>query len=76
MQLRGIKIKREEQYIGKRRASLAGQASPARGKATTRSKQSRLPGRACRGSQGKNHPTNHSNTTHVVNQYGVKPQDD
>ena len=76
MQLRGTKIEPKEQDIGKRRASLAGQASPARGEATTRSKQPRLPGRACRGSRGQNHPTNHSSTTHVVNQCGVKPQDD
>ena len=76
MQSRGAKTEPEEQDIGKRGASLAGQASLARGEATTRSKQSRLPDRACRGSQGQNHPTNHSNTTHVVNQCGVKPQDD
>ena len=67
MQLRGTKIKPEEKDIGKRRASLAGQASPARGEATTRSKQPRLPNRACRGSRGLNHPANHSNATHIIN---------
>ena len=76
MQLRETKVKLEEKDIGKRRASLARQASPARGEATTRSKQPRLPGRACRGSRGLNHPANHSGPNHVVNQCGVKPQDD
>ena len=76
MQPRGTKIEPEEQDINKRRAFLPGQASPARGETTTRSKQSRLPGRACRGSRGQNHPTNHSSTTHVVNQCDVKPQGD
>ena len=76
MQLKETKDELKKQYITKRRASLAGQASPARGKATTRSKQSRLPSRACRGSWGQNHPTNHSTTTYVINQCGVKPQDD
>ena len=76
MQFRGTKIKPEEKYIGKRRASLARQASPARGEATARSRQPRPPGKVCRGSQGQNHPTNHSSTTHVVNQCGVKPQGD
>ena len=76
MQPRETNIEREEQDIGKRRASLARQASPARGEATTRSKQSRLPERAYRGSRGQDHHTNHSNTTHVVNKCGVKPQDD
>ena len=76
MQFRGTKIEPEEQDIGKRRASLAGQASPARGEATTRSKESKLPGRACRGSRRQNHLTNHSSATHVINQCGVKPQGD
>ena len=76
MQLRETMIEPEQQDIGKRRASLARQTSPARGKATTRSKQPRIPGRACRGSRGLNHPANHSGTTYVVNQCGVKPQDD
>ena len=76
MQIRGTKIKPEKQDIVKRKASLAGQASPARGKATTRSKQPRLSGRACRGSRGLNHPANHSNMTHDVNQCDVKPQGD
>ena len=76
MQLRGTKIEPKEQDIGKRRASLAGQVSPARGKATTKSEQSRLPGKVCWGSRGLNHPTNHSSTTHVVDQCGVKPQGD
>ena len=49
MQLGEIEIEPKEQDIGKRRASLAGQASPARGQATTRSKQPRLPDRACGG---------------------------
>ena len=73
MQFRGTKIKPEEQDIGKRRASLAGQVSPARGEATTGSRQPRYPGKVCRGSWG---PTNHSSMTHVINKYGVKPQDD
>ena len=73
MQPRETKIKPEEQDIGKRRASLAGQASPARGEATTRC---RHPGKVYRGSWGQNHPTNHSSTTHVVNQCGVKPEGD
>ena len=51
MQIRGTKIKPEDQDIGKRRASLAGQASPARGEATTRTKQPRLPDRVCRGTR-------------------------
>ena len=76
MQLKEIEIEPKEQDIGKRRASLAGQVSPARGEATTRTKRPRLPDRACRGSRGLNHPTNHSSTTHVVNQCGVKLQDD
>lgn len=76
MQLRRTKIEPKEQDIGKRRASLVGQASPARGEATTRRKQPRLLGRAYRGSQGQNRPTNHSSMTHVINKYGVKPQDD
>ena len=66
-------IKLEEQDIGKRRASLVGQASPARGEAAARNRQPRHPGKVCRGSLGQNHPTNHSSTTHVVNQCGVKP---
>ena len=76
MQLRETKTKPEKQGIGKGKAYLAGEGGPARGAATTRSKQSRLPDRACWGSRGQDHPTNHSNTTHVVNQCGVKPQDD
>ena len=76
MQLRGIKIKPEEQDIGKRRASLVGQASPARGEATARSRQPRHPDKVCRGSRGQNHPTNHSSTTHVVDRSGVKTQGD
>ena len=76
MQFRGTRIKPEEQAIDKRRAYLAGQASPARGEATARSRQLRHPGMVCRGSQGQNHPTNKSSTTHVVNECGVKPQDD
>ena len=76
MQLRRTKIEPKEQDIGKRRASLARQVSPARGKATTRSRQPEHPGKVCRGSRGPNHPTNHSSTTHVVNQCGVKPQND
>ena len=74
MQLRGAKIKPGEQDISKGRASLARQAIPARGEATTRSKQPRLLGKDCWGSQGLNHPAYHSNMTHVVDQYGVKPQ--
>ena len=76
MQLRGTKIEPKEQDIGKRRASLAGQGSPGRGKDTTRSKQPRLLGRAYRGSRGQSHPTNRSRMTHVVNPCGVKMQDD
>ena len=76
MQIGEIKIEPKEQGIGKRRASLAGQASPARGQATTRSKQLRLPGSACRGLRGLNHPANRASTTHVVNQCSVKPQVD
>ena len=76
MQIGRAKIKPEKQDIVKRKASLAGQASPARGQATTRSKQPRLPGSAYRGLWGLNHPANHASTTHVVNQCGVKPQDD
>ena len=74
MQFRRTEIKPEEQYIGKRRASFAGHASPARGEATTRSRQPRHPGKVCRGSRGQNHPTNHSSMTHVINQCGVKLQ--
>lgn len=66
----------KEQYIGKRRASLAGKASLTRGQATTRSKQPRLPGSTCRGLRGLNHHTNHTEMTHVINQCGVKPQGD
>ena len=76
MQTRKAKIEPRKQNIDQRRASLAGQASPLRGEATTRNKQSRLPDRACWGSRGQNHPTNHSSTTHVVDRCGVKPQDD
>ena len=76
MQLGEIEIDPKEQDIGKIRASLAGQASPARGQATTRSKQPRLPGSTCRGSWGLNHPANRACMTHVVNQCGVKPQGD
>ena len=76
MQLREIEIEPKEQDIGKRRASLAGQASPARGQATTRSKQPRLPGSACRGLRGLNHPANRASMTHVINQCDVKPQGD
>ena len=65
---------REAEYRQEREASLAGQASPAQGKATPRSKQSKCSSRACWGSQKQNHLTNHSTTTHVVNQCGVKPQ--
>ena len=76
MQIRRTKIKLEKQDIVKRNTSLAGQASPARGKATLRRKQPRRPRRACRGSRRQNHLTNHSNTTHVVNQCGVTPHGD
>ena len=67
MQLGEIEIEPKEQDIGKRRASLAGQASPAKGQAPTRSKQPRLPVSACQGLRGLNHPTNRASTTHVVN---------
>ena len=67
MQVGEIKIEPKEQDISKRRASLAGQASPARGQATTRSKQPRLPGSAYRGLSGLNHPTNRASMTHVIN---------
>ena len=73
MQLRRTKIEPKEQDIGKRRASLARQVSPARGKATTRRIQPRHPGRACWGSRRQNHLTNHSSLTHIVNQCDVKP---
>ena len=65
MQIGGTKIKPQKQDIFKKKASFTGQASSARGEASTKIKQPRLPGRACRGSRGQNHPTNHSNTTHV-----------
>ena len=74
MQIRGTKIKPKKQDIIKKKASFAGQVSPARGEATPRSRQPRHPGKVCQGSQGQNHPTNHSNTTHIINQCGVKPQ--
>ena len=76
MQFKESKIRIEEQEIGKRRASVGGQAIPARGEATTRSRQPRHPDKVCRGSRGQNHPTNHSSMTHVINQCGAKPQGD
>ena len=76
MQLKEIEIEPKEQDIGKRKASLPGQASPARGQATTRSKQPRLPGSTCRGSWGLNHPANRASMTHVINQCVVNPQGD
>ena len=56
MQLREIKIKPKEQDIGKRRASLAGQASPARGEATTRSKATEAPRQSLPGIAGADTP--------------------
>ena len=75
-QIREAKNEARKQDIIKGKASLAGQVSPARGEDTARSKQPRHPGMVCRGSRGQNHPTNHSSTTHVVNQCDLKPQDD
>ena len=76
MLIRGTKTKPEKQDIVKRRACLAGQASPAWGKATLRRGQPRHPGRACRGSQKQNHLNNHSAMTQIIDQCGVKPQSD
>jgi hypothetical protein len=76
MQVRETKIKPEKQDIVKREASLARQASPARSKATPRNRQPERPSRACQGPQKQNHLTNHSTTTHVVDQCGLKLQDD
>ena len=76
MQIRGTKIKPEKQDIVKRKAFLPDQANTARGEATPRSRQPKRPGRAFRDSRRQNHLTNHSTTTHVVDQCGVKPQGD
>ena len=76
MQLREAKAKPKKQDITKRRASLARHVSPTRGKATPRSRRPRRPDRANRDSLRQNHLTNHSSTTHVVDQCSVKPQDD
>ena len=76
MQIRETKIEPEKQIIAKRKAFLAGQASPARGKATPRDRQPKRLSRACRGSRRQNHISKHSSTTHVINQCGVKLQDD
>ena len=76
MQLRETKAKPEKQDIAKRRASVDGQAIPARGKATHRSRRTRHPGKVCQGSRRQNHLTNHSNMTHVVDQCSVNSQDD
>ena len=76
MHIRGTKTKPVKQDIIERKASLARQARPARGEATPRSGQPRHPGRAGWGSRRKNHHTNHTTMTHIVNQCSVKPQDD
>ena len=67
MQIRETKIEPEKRDITKRKASLTGQSSLARGEATPRSKRPKRPGRACRGSRRQKHLTIHSATTHVIN---------
>ena len=71
MKIKGTKIKPEKQDTLKGKASFAGQASSAKGEATPTSRQPRRPGRAYRDSRRRDHFTNHSTTTHIVNQCGV-----
>ena len=59
-----------------RRASFARQASPTRGEATPKRRRPKRLDRACRDSQRPDHPTDYSTMTHVVDQCGVKTQDD
>ena len=69
----GSRANLEEPYIVKNEASLDGQASPAGARPPPEGEDQ---GRACRDSRRSDYLTDYSTTTHIINQCGVKPQDD
>ena len=76
MQIKRTKVKPEKQDTTRRKTSLVGQTSSARAGSPPEENIQDVPAGPSRTHGGKNHLTNYSATTHVVNQCGVKPQSD